>query len=30
MSESTSTNLDIFLGIIKAVSEQNENPIPPH
>ena len=30
MSESTSTNLDIFLGIIKGVSEQNENPIPPH
>ena len=30
MSESTSTNLDIFLGIIKGVSEQNDNPIPPH
>ena len=30
MSESTSTNLDIFLVIIKGVSEQNENPIPPH
>ena len=30
MSEPTSTNLDIFLGIIKGVSEQNDNPIPPH
>ena len=30
MSESTSTNLDIFLGIIKGVSEQNKNPVPPH
>ena len=30
MSELTSPNLDTFLTIIKGVSEQNKNPIPPH
>ena len=30
MSESTSSNLDTFLTIIKGVSEQNKNPIPSH
>ena len=30
MSESTSTNLDIFLSIIKGVSEKTDNPIPSH
>ena len=28
MSESTSTNLDVFLSIIKGVSEKTDNPIP--
>ena len=30
MSESTSANLDIFLSIIKGVSEKTDNPIPSH
>jgi hypothetical protein len=30
MSESTSTNLDVFLSIIKGVSEKTDNPIPSH
>tara|TARA_B100001971_G_scaffold131463_1_gene121390 strand:+ start:1455 stop:2171 length:717 start_codon:yes stop_codon:yes gene_type:complete len=30
MSESTPTNLDFFLSIIKGVSEKTHNPIPPH
>ena len=30
MSESTSPNLDVFLSIIKGVSEKTDNPIPSH
>ena len=30
MSESTSTNLDVFLSIIKGVSEKIDNPVPSH
>ena len=30
MSESTSTNLDVFMSIIKGVSEKTDNPIPSH
>ena len=30
MRESTSTNLDVFLSIIKGVSEKTDNPIPSH